>query len=141
MAGRDGERDVIATSDPTWFQKALEAYRRGERFTLRDDAGVGLSAAALGSGVALIRFVVVLGVVPWREVLIVLTGLGLSVVGIWLILVAVADPEPTSKLGILLAGGVALIFTGGASILYALGVRWKVSVKSTGGNSFTIEPA
>jgi len=85
--------------------------------------------------------ITMIGVVPWREVLIVLTGLGLSVVGIWLILVAVADPEPTSKLGILLAGGVALIFTGGASILYALGVRWKVSVKSTGGNSFTIEPA
>jgi len=67
----------------------------------------------------------------------VLTGLGLSGVGIALIIVAVLDPEPTSKLGILLAGGVLLIVTGGLSILKALGQTWVVRV---GKGLFSVEP-
>ena len=141
MAELDAEENLIATSDPEWLQKALGAYRRGARFRLHDDAGLGLNAEALGSGVALLRYLVLFAAVPWREVGIALTGIGLCSFGIWIIRLAIADPEPTSRLGILLAGGVILIVLGGASILRALGVTWRVSVKTSDGYVFSVEPA
>jgi len=105
---------------------------------LLDDARVGLSEGDLVSAVALIKKAKESSSLSWQQIAIILTSLGLSATGIWLILIAVADPEPTSRLGILLTGGVILILTGGLSILRALGQTWKVS---KGKKSFAIEPS
>ena len=68
-----------------------------------------------------------------------LAGGGVTGVGVWIILAAIADPEPTSKLGLLIAGGLLLGLTGSLGTLAACGVKFSVSAKTRGG-SFTIDP-
>lgn len=129
----------ISTSDQDWLEKALKCYRDKHPFQLTDDVGIGITEKDLVSAVKLIQKAKRNGNMSVKQIATVLTSIGLSSVGIWLILIAVADPEPTSKLGILLAGGVALIALGGLSILRSLGMTWKVSA-STKLARFTVEP-
>lgn len=133
-------REIIRTSDNKWLEKALDCYKTKVAFEFLDDVPIGISHDDLVSAVALISAAKNSGAVTWQQVVGILTGLGMSGVGIWMIAVAIADPEPTSKLGILLAGGVVLALTGGLSILYCLGVKWRVSAKA-GGNTIHVEPA
>ena len=60
----------------------------------------------------------------------VFTSLGVSIAGIWLIRVALVDPEPTSKLWLLLAGGVLSIVTGGGYATYILTKRKPPNIKA-----------
>lgn len=120
---------VIRTSDPGWLDRALKSYRERRPFHFTDDANLGISESDLVSAVALIRRARHAGKMSWKEISQVLTGMGLSGVGIWLIAASIASPEPTSKLWILLAGGVVLITTGGLSILKALGQKWQVHAR------------
>jgi hypothetical protein len=120
---------IIRTSDPGWLDKALKAYRDRTPFHFTDDAGLGITENDLVSAVSLIRRAKQAGKMSWKEISQILTGLGLSGVGIWLIAASIADPEPTSKLWILLAGGVVLIMTGGLSVLKALGQKWQVHAR------------
>lgn len=130
---------IIHTSQENWLQKALECYRDKLKFDLVDDAGVGLSSADLKSAVKLIQKAKNQGQVGMKGIATILTSFGLSSAGIWLVMAAIIDPEPTSKLSILLAGGIALIALGGLSILRALGMTWKVSANSPLA-TFTVEP-
>jgi len=130
---------IIYTSQRNWLQLALECYRDKLKFDLIDDAGIGLTSKDLTSAVKLIQKAKNTGRVSIKGIATILTSLGLSSVGIWLVLAAIVDPEPTSKLGILLAGGIALIALGGMSILRALGMTWKVSANSPLA-AFTVEP-
>jgi hypothetical protein len=120
---------AVRTSDPGWLDKALKAYRCRTPFHFTDDAGLGVTENDLVSAVALIRRAKQSGKMSWKDISQILTGMGLSGVGIWLIAASIADPEPTSKLWILLAGGVVLIMTGGLSILKALGQKWQVHAR------------
>ena len=120
---------IIRTSDPGWLDKALKAYRDRMPFHFTDDAGLGVAEGDLVSAVALIRRAKQSGKMSWKDISQILTGMGLSGAGLWLIAASIADPEPTSKLWILLAGGVVLILTGGLSILKALGQKWQVHAK------------
>ena len=130
---------VIRTSDSDWLQKALECYRDKQVFNLIDDANIGLDSTDLISAVKLIAKTKKAGRIGAKGIATILTSLGLSSVGVWLVLAAIVDPEPTSKLGILIAGGVALIALGGLSILRSLGMTWKVSANSPLA-TFTVEP-
>lgn len=58
----------------------------------------------------------------------VLGGLGVSAAGIKLVTMAIFDPEPTSKLWLLLAGGVSLVVLGSVSILEAVGQSWDIEI-------------
>lgn len=132
-------REIIRTSDKKWLEKALDCYKSKIAFEFLDDVPVGIGHNDLVSAVALISAAKSAGVVTWQQIAGILTGLGMSAAGIWMIAAAIADPEPTSKLGILLAGGVVLALTGGLSILYCLGIKWRVSAKN-GGNTISVEP-
>lgn len=107
-------------------------------FDLIDDANIGLDSTDLVSAVKLIAKTKKAGRIGAKGIATILTSLGLSSVGVWLVLAAIVDPEPTSKLGILIAGGVALIALGGLSILRSLGMTWKVSANSPLA-TFTVE--
>jgi hypothetical protein len=50
-----------------------------------------------------------------REWAAVAVSLGLSAAGVAFVVLAVLDPEPTSKLGLLVGGGALCALTGGAS--------------------------
>jgi hypothetical protein len=130
---------TIKTSQPDWLEVALNCYKEKQRFLLVDDRAIGIKEGDLSSAVKLIQKARKSEGLSAKQIATILTSLGLSSVGVWLILIAIADPEPTSKLGILLAGGVALIALGGLSILRSLGMTWRVTAHSKLA-TFTVEP-
>ena len=59
-------------------------------------------------------------------------SLGLSAAGIGFVLLAVLDPEPTSKLGLLLGGGALCALTGGLSAIGILTRRRPPNIEVDG---------
>ncbi len=123
------EYELIKTSDPKWLEKAIMHYSKKTPFKFLDDAGVGITAEDLKSAVTLIKSSKEKAVSTWRKIAQILAGLGISGSGIWVIWLAVMDPEPTSKLSLLVIGGLTLLFSGGQAVLRALGQKWKITVK------------
>ena len=126
------QEEVIKTSDPDWFNKVIKHYKDGKPFKVRNDANLDLKEENFKSGIAIIKKAAGLNVVDWNKIIAVLTGIGVCAVGIWCIKLASADPEPTSKLGILTAGGIVLLSTGTLAILRALGYACEVEVTKEG---------
>ena len=132
--------NVIRTSNNNWLEQAIKFYTDKKQFTFDDDAGLGITEADLKSAVALIRAAKSKGHVAWQQIVGVLAGIGITGVGVWIIAAAIGDPEPTSKLGLLIAGGVVLALTGSLGTLAALGLRFSVTAKSPAGGSFEVKP-
>lgn len=130
---------TIRTSQTDWLETALECYKEKQKFILVDDRELGILENDLSSAVKLIQKARKADSLSAKQIATILTSLGLSSVGIWLIMLAIADPEPTSKLGILIAGGIALVTLGGLSVLRSLGMTWRVSAHSKLA-TFTVEP-
>jgi hypothetical protein len=106
---------TIRTSEPGWFAKLVAAYQDRACVILIDDAGVGINPAldgllAMGRKAGL----------TWGEWQRVLGCLGVSGIGVGLIALAIFDPEPTSKLALLVGGGLGLAATGGAAAIYQI---------------------
>lgn len=132
---QDGKE--LKTSDPQFFEKAIPYYKEKEPFTIVDDAGWKLTKEDVASAIALIAAARAKGGTPIKRIVTVLGSMGVAGMGIVLILIAVFDPEPTSKLAILLVGGTVLVVGGGLTILWALGAPWRVKVSK---DSFEIHP-
>lgn len=131
--------ETINTSDSEWLEKALKAYSKKQQFSLNDDQQIGLKETDLKSAVALISFAKKGRHVSWRKISQLLASLGITGVGIWIIAAAIADPEPTSKLSLLVAGGLVLALTGSLGTLASLGLKFQVSARR-GGTEFHIKP-
>src|SRR5690242_19240866 len=87
---------VIRTSESGWFARLAEAYREKRSVLLVDDAKVGVdpstqSLVEMGWGARI-------AAPEWGAVGI---SLGMTGIGVALVAAAVFDPEPTSKLGLL----------------------------------------
>ena len=132
--------NIVRTTDVDWLERAIKLYTDKLTFTFIDDAKLGISEADLKSAVALIRAAKSKGMVAWQQIVGVLAGIGITGVGVWIIMAAIADPEPTTKLGLLVAGGIVLALTGSLGTLASLGVRFSVSAKSPGGGEFKVKP-
>jgi len=131
---------VIRTSSPDWLEQSVKLYRDKAPFVFIDDAKIGIDTKDLESAVSLVRAARTKGSIDFKRIASVLAGIGLSGAGIWMIAAAVADPEPTSKLGLLIAGGIVITLTGGIGTLAALGVRFVITGRGSGGSEFKIEP-
>ena len=127
-------KTIIRTSEVNWFEKSMKCYKEKISFTFIDDANLGITETNLKSGFDLIRS----RKMPWESIVGVLAGIGITRVGIYIIGLAIADPEPTTKLGLLISGGLLLALTGSIGILYSLGVNFSVSASSTYGG-FTVK--
>jgi hypothetical protein len=106
---------TIRTSEPGWLEKLAVAYREERDLLVIDDAEIGLDPAnqsilGMGKAAGLAR----------REWAGVGVSLGLSGVGLWMVVAAVVAPEPTSKLGLLIGGGSILMLSGGFSAIRLL---------------------
>lgn len=123
---------VIRSSDPDWLGKILKAFGEKKRFRFVDDGEIGINPDDLQTGLKLLAAAAQKGECSWQTILAALVGLGLSAVGIWLVRAAILDPEPTSRLTLLVAGGLILATTGGAAALHALGARFAVRVDDDG---------
>jgi hypothetical protein len=99
---------AIRTSEKDWLPRLTQAYRERARVELIDDAGLGVDPATqsllqMGASGRLTR----------REWTAVGLSAGMTVFGATLVVLAVLDPEPTSKLGLLVGSGALLALTGG----------------------------
>jgi hypothetical protein len=104
--------EIIRTSASGWFKQLARAYRARDRVVLVDDANVGIhpdSETLLDMGRR-----ASLSPREWAGVLV---ALGMSTLGAWLVIMAVLDPEPYSKvLGAIVAGAAVLGAGGFAAI-------------------------
>ena len=109
------EEIQIRTSEQGWFTRLADAYRKKTPVFLIDDAHVGIdpavdSLAAMGLKAKLTP----------REWSAVSVAVGMSAAGAGMVLLAFLDPEPTSKLGLLVGGGAVCVFTGGLTAIRIL---------------------
>ena len=120
-----GEK-TIHTRQAGWLLQVADAYRQRHNVVIIDDGDVGIdprsqSLLDMGRAAGLSRK-------EWASVLI---SLGMSGAGIWMVVIAIVDPEPTSKLGLLVVGGSVLIFSGGFSAIRILTDRRPPTVEVT----------
>ncbi len=132
---------IIKTSDKDWVSAAVKAYTKKVEFNIVDDAELGLSEKDVKSAMNLLAFMKKERKMSIKDISSVLVGLGITAGGIWIVLAAIADPEPTSKLTLLIAGGLILAITGSLGTLRSLGISFSVSAKTFGGNEFHISPS
>lgn len=121
LTGAPGEPHLIAgvvtirTSEKDWLARLTEAYRHHAQVDLIDDAGAGIDPARqslLQMGLS--------GRLSRREWTAVSVSAGMTVFGAWLIVAAILDPDPTSKLGLLVGSGALLALTGGFQTIHLL---------------------
>jgi len=109
------EEIQIRTSEEGWFTRLADAYRKKTPVFLIDDARVGIdpaveSLAAMGLKAKLTP----------REWSAVSVAVGMSAAGAGMVVLAFLDPEPTSKLGLLVGGGALCVLTGGMTAVRIL---------------------
>ena len=104
----------IRTSEKGWFIRLAAAYKARESAVLVDDAKVGIDPKSQN----LVAMGIRAGLSPadWAAVGV---SVGLSASGVVMVVLAFLDPEPTSKLGLLVGGGAVCVLTGG---LTAVGI-------------------
>jgi hypothetical protein len=132
-------KEIIKTSDNEWLEKSLKQYTEKNEFTFLDDANLGLTKDDLKSAIKLIKAAKSKGGKTIKQITAVLVGLGVSAAGITIVILAIFDPEPTTKLGLLITGGFFLAITGAYGTLRALGISYSVSAKK-GDAEFIIKP-
>ncbi len=102
------ELGLIRTSEPDWLPRLAKTYKKKQSTTLLDDAGIGIdpvrdSLRDMGKKAGI-------GV---KGIAAVLIALGMGYFGVAIIAAAIADPEPTSKLGLLVGAGAVMALGGG----------------------------
>jgi len=130
----------VRTSNDNWFAIAQKLYHKKQAFIFIDDAGLGITEEDLKTGRSFIHAAKSKGGVSWQQITVVLAGIGITGVGVWIIKAALADPEPTTKLGLMVAGGLIVTVTGSLAILASLGVNFSVSAKMPQGYEFKVQP-
>jgi hypothetical protein len=99
---------TIRTSEKDWLPRLTQAYRERAQVNLIDDAELGVDPATqsllqMGATGRLTR----------REWTAAGLSAGMTLFGATLVVLAIVDPEPTSKLGLLVGSGALLALTGG----------------------------
>ena len=124
---------IIKTSQKGWLEELAKAYKDKLPVTVIDDAEVGIDPSkdtifGMGRKAKLSA----------AEIVAVCVAIGMSAAGISMVLLAFFDPEPTTKLGILIVGGLVLSLSGGFSALYVLTKKKPPKVK-VGPNGIEID--
>lgn len=122
----DSQEKIVKTSDPEWLRRLAMMYKARLAVELIDDANLGihpedqtLLQMARHSGLSR------------REIAGATVALGMSGAGLTMVILAFLDPEPTSKLGLLVGGGVVCVLGGGFSAIRILTNHKPPNVKAT----------
>jgi len=99
---------IIRTSQAGWLNEAAKAYKEKTPFVLEDDGKIGIDPRQ--ESLVQMGHKAKLAVREWMALLI---SVGIAGVGAWLLVMAIIDPEPFSKLAATLASGAILLGTGG----------------------------
>ncbi len=118
---------TIRTSQPGWFERLVRAYRDRTPVLLIDDAKVGIDPESQ----SLVAMGIKAGLSPtdWAAVGV---ALGVSAAGVLMVVLAFLDPEPTSKLGLLVGGGAVCVLTGGLTAVGILTRRRPPNIEVSG---------
>ena len=106
---------AIRTSSNGWLTSLAKAYKTKTSLMLIDDANIGvdpLRDTLLDMGRKANLSV--------REWIAVLFSLGMGAVGAYLLVMAIIDPEPFSKISAALAAGTFLVASGGFTAIHSL---------------------
>jgi hypothetical protein len=119
-------KTVVKTSDPHWLKALAAMYRARQPGLLVDDAGLSLDPAQqtllqMARQSRLSR----------KEIVGACVALGMSAAGITMVVLAFVDPEPTSKLGLLVGGGVVCVLGGGFSAIRILTTHKPPDIRAT----------
>jgi hypothetical protein len=107
--------NTIRTSEKDWLPRLARAWRERAQVDLVDDAQLGIdpstqSLLQMGLHARLTR----------REWTAVAIASGMTVLGATMVILAVIDPDPTSKLSLLVGSGAILALTGGFQAIHLL---------------------
>ena len=106
---------IVRTSEKGWVGILARAYRARGSVLLVDDANVGIDPAR--------QSLVAMGIkarLSIEEWIAVGVSIGMSAAGSVMVFLAFIDPEPTSKLGLLIGGGAACVLAGGLTAIRIL---------------------
>jgi hypothetical protein len=106
---------IVKTSEQGWLSKLTNAYKARTPLVIIDDANVEIDPSkdtifAMGKKANL-------NARDWTAVAI---ALGMASTGVYLLLAAIADPEPFSKMAFTIGAGASLIFGGGFGAIKVL---------------------
>ena len=118
------EQQLIRTSERGWLAKLAAAYKEQRPILIIDDANVGIdpqnqTLLDMGRKANLSR----------AEITGVCVACGMSAAGVGMVVLAFFDPEPTSKLALLVGGGFFLVLTGGLTSIYILTKKKPPNIK------------
>lgn len=99
---------TIRTSEKDWLARLTAAYRARAAVELIDDAQVGIDPAQQ----SLLQMGVTGRLTPRQWTAVSVAG-GMTVLGATMVVLAFIDPDPTSKLGLMVGSGALLALTGG----------------------------
>lgn len=122
----DLNETIVRTSDPNWLRTLAIMYRTRLTGVLVDDAALGINP----EDQTLLQMARVSGL-SRREIVSVCVALGMSGVGVTMVILAFVDPEPTSKLGLLVGGGAICVLGGGFSAIRILTNHKPPNIKAT----------
>ena len=125
---------TIRTSEHEWWKLLSQSYKNEQSILLIDDAKIGVDPF----GDTIFQMLLKAKLSP-RELAAVCVSLGMSAIGIGMIVLAFLDPEPTSKLGLLVGGGVPTVLLGGSSALYILVKLKPPKIAINAAGEFTID--
>jgi len=123
-----GPDTTILTSQKGWFERLAKAYRDRQPVLLVDDARVGIDPQSQ----SLVSMGIRAGLSPtdWAAVGV---SMGMSAAGVLMVVLAFLDPEPTSKLGLLVGGGAVCVLTGGLTAIAVLTRRKPPNIEVSAG--------
>jgi len=102
----------IKTSDERWLERLPRAHKEGIPVSLVDDANVGIDPSTQ----TIFQIARTAGMSS-REIAGAAVALGMSAAGVAMVVLAFLDPEPTSKLGLLIGGGITCLLGGSFSAI------------------------
>jgi hypothetical protein len=122
----DSREKIVRTSDPGWLRSLALLYRARQAGVLVDDAHLGIHP----EDQTLLQMARVSGL-SRREIASVSVALGMSGIGLTMVVLAILDPEPTSKLGLLVGGGAVCVLGGGFSAIRILTQHKPPNIRAT----------
>jgi hypothetical protein len=122
----DSLEKIVKTSDPGWLRSLALLYKARQAGVLVDDAHLGINP----EDQTLLQMAKISGLSK-REIAGVSVALGMSGIGVTMVVLAILDPEPTSKLGLLVGGGAVCVLGGGFSAIRILTQHKPPNIRAT----------
>lgn len=124
---------IIRTSNSDWIKRLAAAYKDRLDVNVLDDAHLGIDPREQSLYEMTKR-----ANLTARDIVGVVVACGMSVVGAGLLVAAFLDPEPLSKMGLAVGGGITMVLGGGYTAVAILIGRKPPSVAIKANGAFGI---